>query len=178
MSTTSRLLLPLALAAAMAAPAAAKDKEPVNSGPAPATYQSVLDCRTVADPQARLACYDKAVGAMAQAAEKKDLVIVDRATMRETRRGLFGITLPKIKLFGDGDEDEVTEIETKIAGISRRDENYLFTLEDGAVWAQTDGRWMPAPKPGMPIRIRRASLGSYFANVNGATAIRVKRENR
>ena len=38
-------------------------------------------------------------------------------------------------------------------------------------------RWLAAvrPAPGQPIRIRRAAMGSYLANVNNQIAIRVRR---
>src|SRR5690349_9886190 len=95
----------LALAAlAVATPAWAKDKE--QAAPPP-VYQAVVDCRAIIDAAQRLACFDRTVGEMAKAGEEKDLVVLDREAVRETRRGLFGFSLPKIKLFGGGrDEDD------------------------------------------------------------------------
>jgi len=159
------------------APALAKSAK---EDPAPpAIYQSVIDCRAVADAAARLACFDSAVGAMASARDEKELVVMDRAAVREARRGLFGFTLPKLKLFGGGDdddqEDDVKEIETTIAGMRTAADGYpIFVLEDGARWKQTDGR-VSYPKPGTAIRIKRGALGSYMANIDKRAGARVTR---
>ena len=165
----------LALAAlAVAMPAEAKDKK--DAAP-PAIYQAVVDCRAIADSGQRLACFDRTVGEMAKAGEEKELVVLDRETMRETRKGLFGFNLPKLKLFGGGDDDdqEVTEIESTIAGIRTANDGMpIFTIADGAKWKQTEGRNV-FPKVGDPIRIRRATLGSYMANVAKRAAVRVMR---
>jgi hypothetical protein len=170
----------LALAAlAVAIPAAAKDKKPVAP---PAVYQAVVDCRGIAEAAQRLACFDRTVGEMAKAGEDKNLVVLDREAMRETRKGLFGFNLPKLKLFGGGDdnddgEQEVTEIESTIAGIRTADDGMpVFTIADGARWKQTEGRNV-FPKIGDPIRIKKATLGSYMANVNKRAAVRVMRLN-
>lgn len=166
----------VALAALSAlAPAAAKSKDE----PAPpAIYQSVIDCRSIADAAARLACFDSAVSAMASAREDKELVVMDRTAVREARRGLFGFTLPKLKLFGGGDDDDeedVKEIETTIAGMRSAADGFpIFTLADGARWKQTDGR-IAYPKAGTAIRIRRAALGSYMAQIDKRAGIRVMR---
>lgn len=165
----------LALAALAAAPAAAKEKI---ATPTPPVYRAVIDCRTLTDPTERLACFDRTVGEMAKANEAKDLVVLDREAMRETRRGLFGFSLPKLKLFGGGDEDqrdEIQEIESTIASIRIADDGMpIFTIADGARWKQTEGRNV-YPKVGDPVRIKRASLGSYMANVRKLSAVRVAR---
>jgi hypothetical protein len=88
---------------------------------------------------------------------------------------LFGLGLPKLKLFGGGESEEVTEIESTIAGFrSASDGLLVFTLADGARWKQTDGR-PQYPKSGDKIRIRKAALGSFMANINDKPGIRVMR---
>lgn len=159
---------------AAAMPVAAKDDKDI-AGPPPAVFQAVIDCKAIADAAARLACYDKAVGALDAARATNELVVTDRATVREAKRGLFGLDLPSLKLFGDGKDEEVTEIEGKITAIRLAKDGFpVFTLEDGARWKQTDGR-NTYPKPGSVVRIRKASLGSFMANVDGQPAVRVAR---
>ena len=166
--------LPLAAALCLIAPPVAAKDDPAAATPPP-VFQAVIDCKAIADPAARLACYDKAVGAMDAARESKDLVVADRSTMREAKRGLFGLSLPKLKLFGGGDSEEVNEIESTLAAVLKgRDGYYVFTLADGARWKQTEGR-DPFPKVGQAIRIRKGAMGSFLANVNERTAIRVIR---
>jgi hypothetical protein len=154
---------------------AAKDKDEVAP---PAIYQAVVDCRAIADGAQRLACFDRTVGSMASAKEQKELVVMDRAAVREARRGLFGFSMPKLRIFGGDDEDEaeqVKEIETTITGMRSAPDGFpIFTMADGAKWKQTDGRIL-YPKVGAPIRIKRGALGSYVAQIDKRAAIRVMR---
>lgn len=156
----------------IAAPAFAKDKEPP---PPPPVFQAVVDCKSIADPTERLACYDRTVEAMATASRERELAVYDRNTMREARRGIFGLGLPKLKLFDDDQSEEVTEIDSKIASLRMANDGfYIFVLEDGARWKQTDGH-NPFPKPGQKIHIRKAAMGSFMANIDGQPAVRVTR---
>jgi hypothetical protein len=168
----------LVVSLSVAVPALAKDSDEKLAPPP--VYQAVVDCRDIADPTQRLACFDRTVGVMASATAEKDLVVLDRATMRETRKGLFGFSLPKLKLFGGGDEDErdeIREIESSIAAVRSAKDGYpIFVLEDGGNWKQTEGRNV-FPKVGDPIKIKRAAMGSYMANVNKKAGVRVMRLN-
>ena len=168
-------IIPIA-ALALATPALAKDKDEKTAPPP--VYQAVVDCREIADAPQRLACFDRTVGVMASATAEKDLVVLDRATMRETRKGLFGFSLPSLKLFGGGQQDErdeVKEIEAGITGLRSASDGFaIFILDDGGTWKQTDGRNV-FPKVGDRIRIKRASLGSYMAMVGKKAGVRVMR---
>lgn len=171
MRHTALLSLSLAL---FAAPALAedKDKEPP---PPPPVFQAVLDCKTIADPAQRLACYDRTVETMATASRERELVVADRSTMREARRGLFGLGLPKLKLFSGGESEEIQEIDSTIASLRMANDGFpIFVLADGARWKQTDGR-NTFPKPGQKIRIRKAAMGSFMANIDGQPGVRVTR---
>lgn len=169
-------IVPIA-ALALATPALAKDKD-AKIAPPP-VYQAVVDCRDIADSAQRLACFDRTVGVMAEAGEAKDLVVLDREAVRETRRGLFGFTLPSIKLFGGGrdndEKEEISEIESTIVALrTAADGKPIYVIADGAKWKQTEGRFV-FPKVGQPIRIKKAALGSYKANVNNRSAVKVVR---
>lgn len=140
----------------------------------------VTGCRSIADDAQRLACYDASVARLSSAAERRDIVVVDRQQIRETRRTLFGLPLPRLRLFGGSDDEpeveEVREIESTIRQASAFGHR-LWTLQlaDGSTWQTTEIMQTGDPEPGSPVRIRRAGLGSYFANVNGARAVRVRR---
>ena len=158
------------------APAAAQDAKSLANAPAPKIFTDVLQCRAIAEAEARLACFDQTVGTLAQAQQRKDVFVADKEAIREVRRGLFGFSLPKVRLFGDDDmAEEVKSIETTIKAASRGQKGYVFTLQDGARWAQTDGAYMDQPKPGSKIRIRRAALGSYMASIEGRVGFRIER---
>ena len=141
----------------------------------------VVQCRGLASAEERLACYDREVAAMDQAQASGELVAMDRQQVRRTRRSLFGLGLPNLGIFGDDneDEEEASRIESTVRSASQNSlGKWIIVIEDGARWLQIDSRSLNfPPRPGQPIRIRRASLGSYFANVNNQTAIRMRRIN-
>lgn len=167
----------LAILALLTAPAAAGAEE--REAPRSSALTRLVDCRSVANPEERLACYDREVGSLDAAEARKDVVVVDREQLRKTRKTLFGLTLPNLSVFGDDNADEagVQQIDAKIKTLAQTPYGkWIFELEDGARWAQTDSRELAAyPKPGQDITIRRASMGSYMANVNKQIAIRVQR---
>lgn len=172
----SRFAAPLVLVAcAVAAPAAAKDKEK----PArPIQVQQLFDCRGIADPTARLACFDREVGELATADDAREITFTDRETAKKARRGLFGFAFPKLGGIFGGDEDEIKEIETTIRGVGTdRSGKYILVMEDDSVWMQIDTTHLPRqPKAGQKVKIKVATMGSYFATVEGGRAIRMKRD--
>ena len=163
--------------AAIAAPAAAQrgKQEQIR----PQTLTRVVDCRKIGGDAERLACFDREVAALDAAEANKDLVVVDREQLRKTRRTLFGLTLPNLSVFGDDNDDEegVQRIDTTIKRLTQTPYGkWVFTLQDGAVWEQIDSRDLAAdPRVGHNIKIRRAAMGSYLANVKDQIAIRVRR---
>ena len=154
---------------------AAKDKSP----PPPQAWQEVVKCRDVADPAARLACFDSQVGKLEQATAKGDVVMADRASVRETKKGLFGFKLPSLGIFGggDADKDEVNSIEGTIA--AARPFGYgswRITLEDGSIWEQTDDeRPVFDPARGNKVKVYKGALGTFRMNIDGQRAIKVRR---
>lgn len=152
-----------------APPAMAQD----GAATTPPSFQSVVDCRAVVGEKDRLACYDRTVEAMVAARAADELVVTDRTTIDDTRKKLFGITLPGLKLLGK--EAPLAELESQVRELGQDvNRKWVFTLTDGARWKQVDTRVI-SPAKGDPIRIRRAALGSYMANVGSARAIRVMR---
>jgi hypothetical protein len=140
------------------------------------TIEQLRSCRAIADPDQRLACYDREVGEVIAATDEGTLQVVDRADVEETKRGLFGFSLPKIKLFG-GEEGEMTELETTIADVRREGrEGWIFTTAEGSVWriAETKLGWRP-PQEGQTVVFKKAAMGSYFIRVNGQIGVKGKR---
>lgn len=175
-----KFLYALAIATIAPAPGQAVPQQPTAR---PELLTRLVDCRKLPDDAERLRCFDRQVAAFDEAEQKREVVVVDRAEIRRTRRSLFGLSLPKLKLFG-GDDDEAnrpefTTIETTITSAQQSGGGcWLFTLEDGAQWVQSDTTELPrTPKPGQHIRIRRALMGNYQANVEKQGAIKVRRIN-
>lgn len=144
-----------------------------------AASDRVLACRSIADAGERLACYDAAAAAFAQAQESGQVVVMDVEDVREARRGLFGLNLqlPSLAIFGAGDDSEqITERDYVIRSVRQAaDGDWIFTMEDETVWMQNDGNLSRRPRAGDTAHVTRRALGSYSMNVNGARAIWVER---
>lgn len=168
----------LAIAALLVVPSAtAAQKAAANP---PAVFNRVVACKAITDAAARLACFDREVAAMDQAQRSGEIVAFDRQQVRSTRRSLFGLALPNLGIFGDStDEDGASQIETTIKAARQvGGGKWIFDLAEGGRWEQLDTReFIVDPAPGQPIRIRRAAMGSYLANVNKQIAVRVRRVN-
>ncbi|MEP2103335.1 MAG: hypothetical protein ABJP02_08450 [Parasphingorhabdus sp.] len=169
----------LCASTALSAPALAADKDEAISKP-PAIYTDLVACKNITEAEQRLACFDEKVAALETAQTNNQVVIADREQVREARRGLFGLSLPRIKLFdGDGDDgDQIDQIEGIIASArASRSGKWVIKLEDGAVWQQTDAPRSTSRRPRADdaIAIKRGSLGSFVAKVNGGRAFKVKR---
>jgi hypothetical protein len=157
----------------LAVPAHAKDAELKR----PKLFDDLIECRAITDTAARLVCYDQKVAEIDAAEKNDELVVADKADVKEAERGLFGLDLPKIKLFG-GDKNEALKDLTATIKSARQSAygKWLLTLEDGALWQQTDDVSLNKdPKSGATIVIKTAALGSYMAKVDGGRAFRVKR---
>jgi hypothetical protein len=143
----------------------------------PKLFDDVVACKTIENPELRLACYDEKVAALDEAQKSSEIVVTDKAAMKEAKRGLFGFNLPKIKIFGGG--DDVTEIEATVKSITaNRAGQISIVLEDGAKWQQVDTKILNRePRVGSKARIREASMGSYLVTFDGGPAIRMKRVN-
>ena len=180
MFRTSTIAAALAMLASL--PTTASAQPSPAAGPLdapPAAFVRAVQCRGIADPQERLACYDREVAVLAEAVRSSEIRVVDRQQVRRARRSLFGLALPDLNIFGGDDEDGSSEINTRIrSAVQTGDRRWLFVLEDGARWLQLDNiRITPDPLAGHTIRIRRAAMGSFLANVNGQRAVRVRRQN-
>lgn len=151
------------------------------SAPAGDVVDAVTACRDIADSAVRLACFDKAVTALVTARERKDVVVLDRAEVQKTRRSLFGFTLPRIRLFGGGDNDgddseDIKEISGSVAGVVQiAADRWQVTLDDETRWITTESARGFPPRPGESVRIRRAPFGSYDASFNKRRTIKVRR---
>ncbi len=168
-----KLVCAALLAGVAIAPAMAKETA---SGRAQ-LFQRLVDCRAIKETADRLACYDREVASLDAAERSKDVVIVDKEQVREAKRTIFGLALPRIKLFGGGDEaDEVSQIESRITSAREGVEGWTIWLADGSIWRQADTNpFYRPPKPGLDVIVKRAALGSFIMRVGGSPGVKVKR---
>jgi hypothetical protein len=167
-----------ALVGAITASAGAADKTETGAA-APKIFQDVVDCRKITADAERLSCYDRNVAALESAQQQKELYVADKEEVRKSRKGLFGFTLSDIGIFGgDKESDKVVSIEASIKSVRETAGKYMFTLDDGAVWMQTEAGYIGlTPRPGQTIFIKRAAMGSYVGRVGNGRTFRIKRLN-
>jgi hypothetical protein len=168
-----------------AGPALALAQRPAAAPPPrPETFEALIRCRAIAEAGARLQCFDTAAAALQTAQERRELVVIDRQQVREGRRRLFGLTLPRIPIFGGGDDDEdandadrVQTVEGVVASASQDSlGHWVVVLQDGAAWVQADNRPLALrPRPGQRVVINRAALGSFMMRINNQPGIRARR---
>lgn len=170
-------LRPAALAlAVLGVPAAAAAQQAAR----PELLDRVTACRALADSAARLSCYDAAVAALDAAEREGEVVVVDRAQVRESRRALFGFDLPSLPALGrvERAEDAISSVETTLSRATRGgDGKWVFHLADGSTWRQSDSESVFFPnREGTQVRVRRASMGSFMMTLAGSRAVRVRRD--
>lgn len=144
-----------------------------------ALIRSLQTCRGVADSAARLTCFDQAAARLLTAEQTGEVVVVDRAQARAARRQAFGFSLPSLDVFKKGEpEAELDRVELTLARASKGpDGKWVMRTTEGQVWRQTDGKTLTrAPEAGQTAEVRNAAMGSFFMNIDGQRAIRVRRE--
>jgi len=173
----SFLPVTLFLVMAMAGTASAQQATPQAR---PELLTRLIDCRGIAEAAARLTCYDSAASAFDSAEKQGDVVVIDREQVGEARRQLFGFALPSMPdLFQRGERpDTLDAIETTLTRAGQYgDGKWTFTLADGSIWRQIDIEPVRFQnRPGQPVRVRRAALGSYLLTVERSRAVRVRRQ--
>jgi hypothetical protein len=169
-------ILLLGIAAATAAPAPA-NREVGGSQ----LVKAVQSCQAIKDNNARLACYDQAASALVSATNRGDVAIVDRNQVRQVRRSLFGFSLPSFPFFSGSKnrdaEAEPKELLSTLASFRSIGNGYFrFTLADPqSSWESTEASDVFEPKLGAKVEITHGALGSYWAEISGQPAVKVRR---
>ena len=144
----------------------------------PKQFADFIACRAVAEPTARLDCFDRTSARFQDATDTKEIVILDREEVRKTKRSLFGFNLPKLPFFSgkDGDDQpEFTEIKTTIEranGVGYG--KWAIKTAEGATW-QTTEVMNRSPASGQAVTIKQGTMGGYFLKVDKGRPVRAKR---
>jgi hypothetical protein len=178
-----RVWLPVGLgligAAMLVESAGVAAKQPKDAPPPP-QVTALLACRTIADSEQRLACYDKNAATIGDAVAKHELVVFDKESVKQTKRGLFGFSIPNLGIFGDDDDEvEIKQIDGEIVSTGfNADGGYIFRLADGSRWSQMDSKPVALePVSGDKVVVKKGALGSYFLSVAKQPGVKVKRIN-
>jgi hypothetical protein len=172
---------------ANALPAQAEPANAAKAGPS-LLIDRLADCLNQSADAQRLACFDRTAGALIEARRKKDIVVLDRIQVRKAKSSLFGFSLPSIKLFGGGDDEQIKQLVGRMANSIMLPSGLIrFELEDvslgGAVATAGDSKsvWetseqvMLPPRRGDTVTIKSGALGSYVATAPGRRSARVRR---
>jgi hypothetical protein len=139
-----------------------------------------VDCLSVKEAAERLACLERSVRALDEAERGRQIVVVDKPQVEADKRARFGLPQASKPILAPvkSEQADLKEVAGSIRTADRdRFQKWVFTLEDGSKWQQTDdadlGRW---PKAGSAVLIRRAALGSYLMKVDGQRWLKVRRQ--
>jgi len=136
------------------------------------------NCTAITDNDERLACFDREVGALVGASDKGEVKVVETEDITKARRRLFGFLIPKVGLFGDSDEQEVTDLRstiTKVRQVSSKE--WHFWIEEGnAKWrVKSNSIRFRAPKVGDEVEFKPATMNTYWIRLNGRKGARGNR---
>jgi len=138
-------------------------------------YQNLVACSAVTPDRDRLACFDREAARLRTAEQSGAVIIMPRARIEETRRALFGFAVPNLPDMMSG-VPALDTVETTLVSANQSD-GWVFRLADGSVWRQVDTTALNfRPREGMPVRIRRAAVGSYMLKVGDSPAVRARRQ--
>lgn len=157
-----------ALALVQFAPAAAQERAGLREG--------IIACRSVAQPEQRLACYD----ALPAGARDEASVTIDRRSVEALERDGFGFNLPSLAgLFPSLGSERLSNVELTIDRvIDRGDGAHVFIMTNGQRWRQIEALPATNVRAGDVVRVRRGALGSFvLVSSRGGAPHRVLREN-
>lgn len=161
----------VAAALVLTSPAFAQDAEPETDH-----LLQLRECSQLAENVSRLACYDAAVAQVIARQEAGEIRVVDKEDIAETRRGLFGFSLPKLGIFGSGDDSDTTVLQSKIVWLRRLDsDKWLIRITEGSVWQVSNAPRRFKPEVGDPVELEKAAMSSYWVRVDGALGVKGRR---
>lgn len=132
----------------------------------------VVKCLGIVDATARLACYDRTVGALRQLAPATPQAPVAPAVAAPvSREQTFGSE--RIARAPDASVPEEAEsITAKLKEVKQVTvDRYSFTLDNGQVWTMVVARSIANAKEGKKVQIEKGLFGSYSMSIDGVTGI-------
>lgn len=149
-----------------ACPAGAADR------PAP-PLAALQACRAIADNSQRLACFDAAAAEFDASVKAKDVVVIDRETLKKERARQFGRVKRDDPSFAAARVPEPRELRGKVLAVSPAAQFLLITVEGAGLWQTTEETFQP-PRPGADVVISKGALGGYTMSYGGR-AVRARR---
>lgn len=162
---------------ATASPALSQSRSKASKPASSELFESLKDCRTIADDTQRLACFDSAAASLSAAVDSKQILVIEEQEVKRTKKSLFGFSLPDLSIFGgsgnDSEEDKTLVTTIKDVG-GAGGGRWNIAIPEGAVWQTTET--MPiAPAVGDEVTIQVGMMGGYFLKVRNRRSVRAKR---
>lgn len=113
-----------------------------------------------------------------QATDEGTVKIIDSVEIDQTRRRLFGFTLPKVPIFSGDDGAELDLLESTITSVRGvgRGIWHLRIAEGNTLWrVESNSVSMRAPKVGDTVIFKSATVGTYFVRISGRKGVRGSR---
>lgn len=134
---------------------------------------AALACDREADRDARLRCYEAAMGPIRAGVDAGTLIMIEP---RRVRRSFFGLGVPAfLRGSRDDDGEELRQIDTIVRAARASGYDLVVDLEEGGTWQTTEGRagsWLP--RPGAEVRVTRGVAG-YFLRFSSGRMYRARR---
>lgn len=168
----------VAIFGVIATPAIAQEKQA-----SPSYVDEMRRCASISNDDARLACFDAASAELVADFDSGEVRLVRTEEVEKTRRGVFGFSIPSIRLFGGRDDegDDVQPLDKMTSTITRvwryGDDDYRIQIEEGdAIWEMTNtpSRFRE-PKVGDSVELEKAAMQSYWVRVNGRLGVKGRR---
>ena len=138
--------------------------------------QALRNCRNFAQDSERLVCFDAAIDTVIAKQDSGEIRVVDKEKIAETRRELFGFSMPKTGIFAGGDHETDEILNSTITGIRRiGSDDWELTLEAGSVWQANNTPRRFKPEVGSQVELEKAALGSYWFRVDGGLGVKARR---
>lgn len=143
----------------------------------------VVKCLGIVDASARLACYDRTVGALRQLAPAAPQAPATPQAPAAPSVAAPAITAPVPREQSFGAEriarapdaavpEEAESITAKLKEVKQVTvDRYSFTLDNGQVWTMVVARSVANAKEGKKVQIEKGLFGSYSMTIDGVSGI-------
>ena len=127
---------------------------------------ALQQCSTITIAADRLACFDSAVAALNNSVRAKELVIIDRESLKRERQRQFGREIKSDPSFVAAQVPEPTTVNGKILAVLSASRFLTITIEGGGIWRTTEQSRL-IPNVGDSAVVSKGAFGSYFISYRG-----------
>jgi hypothetical protein len=146
------------------------------------SLDALLNCRSLADPAARLICFDRESAALATRGSAPSAAAVPPPAVPAVQpdpQKQFGLPEKKVvaqEVAAGTRAADATQIEAHITQLAPAgDQRLVFTLDNGQVWRQLSVQGEMLAKAGDAVTISRGVLGSFWLQLKSGRGCKVTR---